>query len=152
MSLPSRVRHKAPHKEGPSKSNIEDLFAESSHIAYISNNHVKCARCRSSFKKTDPSAVHFLRSPCSKIGHSCDKPTLLPYECFHVGHQVTHSTHKLKIFRGFVFCGRCGARSVSKSHKLARPCEPPTSYGKSILAALSEGRLPPNMTEWPNTD
>ena len=32
---------------------------------------------------------------------------------------------------------------------LARPCTPPTEWGRRNLAALSAGKLPPKLKEWP---
>ena len=97
----------------------------------------------------DKSLEFFFDGPCHAVGHPTDKPTPLPYEAVHLGNQVAHHSHKLQIFRGLVYCRRCGMRGPTKLDNLAHPCKPPTAHGKGVLASLSEGRLPPRLNQWP---
>ena len=108
-----------------------------------------CARCSSSFLVSDSGVRHWLLGKCPNLGKSSDRPVLLPYEALHVGNKVSHHSHSLKLFRGVVYCGVCGARGPTKLHKLAHPCLPPTSKGKATLKALNQGHLPPGLVSWP---
>ncbi len=63
---------------------------------------------------------------------------------------VTHSSHKLKIFNGLIYCSKCGSRDSWRGFvALAKPCRPPARHGAVSLAALRDGRLPPNVQSWP---
>ena len=57
------------------------------------------------------------------------------------------------MFKGFVYCGRCGYRKGAKLvKKLAKPCTPPGSLGIRTLEAIRDGKLPPGLDEWPALD
>ena len=79
-----------------------------------------------------------------------DRPVPIPYDQVHLGNKDTHSTHKLYTLRGLMYCKKCGARSATRLNKLSRVCEPPSDAGVAALAALSQGKLPPNMNAWPS--
>ncbi len=88
---------------------------------------------------------------CTAIGSSSDRPTPLRFEELHLGNRTTHSSHNLNIFRGLVFCSKCGARSGRLGFKLlANKCLPPKGYGLASLYSLREGKLPPNLSRWPD--
>ena len=67
----------------------------------------------------------------------------------HMGNLSAHVSHKLLTLRGLVYCKKIGGRSTEKFHKLSKPCQPPTQYGKQTLAALAEGKLPYGVNNWP---
>ena len=150
-SLPPRSKSLKKIKSTPVKDKLEDLMYQSSHMAVRTNNTIRCARCHNSFKCSDSSVVPFLKGSCSGLGSASDRPVALPLEAIHVGNKVAHHSHKLRIFRGLLFCGTCGCRGPTKLQGLAARCSPPTSYGKQTLAKLSKGHLPPNLGEWPQT-
>ena len=118
------------------------------HIDPALETRIKCARCKSSFDTKDPKVRSWLKAPCSDIGSEMDRPTVLPYESMHIGNQIAHHSHKLMIFRGLVYCKKCGCRGTHHLRKLAMRCEPHTDYGKISLAKLAKGELPPNLNSW----
>ena len=125
-------------------------MALSSHVAFVCNGKVQCARCRSSYNVRDKAAVHFLRAPCAAIGSNIDRPNPLTFELIHKGNYDTHHSHKHYNYRGVAYCNKCGNRAIAKMHKLRLPCTPPTVYGKQTLAAINNGQLPPNLRAWPD--
>ena len=68
----------------------------------------------------------------------------------HVGNQFVHHSHKLNMFKGFVYCGKCGyRRGATQVRLLAKPCSPPGLAGIRTLEAIRDGKLPPGLEEWP---
>ena len=68
-----------------------------------------------------------------------------------IGKQVTHHTHSLYNYRGFIFCNSCGFTGQAKLHKLAAECtHHKTSYAKELLGKLAEGKLPRWLNKWPD--
>ncbi len=142
---------KPPKKPALPKDSIPTLIANTTHIIHEGDNRVSCARCRNSFKATDPALRGWLSCRCTAIGSSSDRPTPLRFEELHLGNRTTHSSHNLLIFRGLVFCSKCGARSGRLGFKLlANKCLPPKGYGLASLNALREGKPPPNLSRWPD--
>ena len=58
----------------------------------------------------------------------------------------------MNIFKGLIYCTKCGNRGPSKLVNLSLPCTLPTDYGLRNLAAINEGRLPEQLDKWPNDD
>ena len=103
------------------------------------------------FSKSDPQAKKWLATNCPAIGTCSDQPVPLFFTNVHKGYSMTHHTHKLFAYKGFIYCNKCGCRAGCHVLKgLAHPCEPPTSYGAASLNALREGRLPPRLSHWPS--
>ena len=148
-NLPSRPKRTPAVIEPHIHDKLENILATSSHIAYISKSRVHCARCHNSFAIHDPAAICWIRSLCTGIGQANDRPLPLAYESLHIGDNVTHFTHSLMLFRGLVYCGKCGAVGTFKLHKLARPCLPPTQAGINNIKAIRNNKLPLNVPAWP---
>ena len=72
------------------------------------------------------------------------------FESKHIGKQVIHVSHDLRLFRGLIFCNTCGCRAQHKLHGLAHQCSPPTPYGAASLRKLNKGKLPPKLSCWPD--
>ena len=78
------------------------------------------------------------------------RPEPLHDKFIHVGNQFVHHSHKLNMFKGFVYCGKCGyRRSATQVRLLAKPCSPPGLAGIRTLEAIRDGKLPPGLEEWP---
>ena len=114
------------------------------------NFHLRLCRCFSSVSMHDHSVKHWLATPCHHIGSNHDRPRFLAYKSMHIGHKIAHVSHKLMIFRNLVYCNRCGMRGTNQLRKLSRVCAPPTEYGRESLQRLNQGKLPPNMSSWPD--
>ena len=64
--------------------------------------------------------------------------------------QYIVATNYVCIYKGLVFCSKCGSISrYSKLGHLAQICEPPAYYGKGNLSRLDNGFLPINVNIWP---
>ena len=88
-----------------------------------------------------------LESTCNPTS-SVDHP--LPIGQVHIGNRSTHPIHPLRIFKGLIFCKRCGAHSTGQSlHLLATgTCEVRTC-GQNSLKRLAQGLKPQGVKTWP---
>ena len=87
------------------------------------------------------------------LNSSIDKPRPMPLALLHVGSKSVHVSHKINIFRGLMFCRKCGCRASTQGanfiKKLSLPCAPPGPYGIDNLKRLEQGKLPRRVAEWP---
>ncbi len=61
------------------------------------------------------------------------------------------ATDDLHIYRGLIYCNKCGVRAGSFGMKLmAKSCGPPTEYGLQSLLALRQCKKTPSLTAWPS--
>ncbi len=148
--LPGRPKHKRAHVPKMVKPSLDTLIAQSNHVAYIQGSRVKCARCLNSFNKHDTTVSHFLATSCSARGSSSDRPVPMKHESIHIGRRTIHHSHSIHTFRGLIYCNNCGMRSSTELHNLNKQCMPPTEYGMQTKLALSNGKLPPKLTRWPD--
>ncbi len=149
VNLPNRPTPPKVIKER--RIGLEALLNATSHVIHESVARVSCARCHNSFRTSDPSVRSWLSCKCKAIGSSSDRPLPLTLEDVHSGNRVTHHTHKLHMYRGLVYCNKCGCRCGPLGmKKLGRICVPPNGYGLASLCALREGKLPPNLSRWPD--
>ena len=75
-----------------------------------------------------------------------DRPSSIPTQIY-IGDRSTHHTHALSVFRGIVYCARCGVVAVTKQVLLLAPCEgrllgKPGYYGRSNIDRLGQGLVP----------
>ena len=111
----------------------------------------KCARCLCSYNNKDPATKHWLQSQCTAQGSEIDRPIKLQYAHVHVGNNCAHVSHELHIYRGLIYCNKCGVRAGNFGVKLvAKPCGPPTEYGLQSLLALRQCKKPPSLAAWPS--
>ena len=149
--LPHRTVHpKIKHVPTP-KEKIEALIQRSTHVSFVQADRIICARCASSIPLSNYNkCLHFLASDCSSIGSDADRPVPLPVDLVHIGKLDIHVSHKLQIFKGIIYCDKCGVITQSKKlGNLASVCCPPTTYGNKNLNRLRKGNLPINVNSWP---
>ena len=124
---------------------------ESAHIIETDGDKISSTACHNSFNKKNKALQHWLASACvSEHIPSSNRPTPIENHMIHVGNQNIHSTHKLSVHRGLVYCSKCGCRKGTFIKNLARACEPPRSYGMGTLQAIAQDRLPPQLDNWPD--
>ncbi len=69
------------------------------------------------------------------------------------GNSNTHITHSLCTYKGLLYCNVCGSRGGKWGFQhLSKQCVPPSQYGLTSLRAIKDGRLPPNLTAWPDDE
>ena len=68
-----------------------------------------------------------------------------------IGRHAIHSSHKPYIYRGLVYCNKCGAYSGTGRQvvKLSAPCVEPKRWGKDNKKAIDDGKLPRGLAQWP---
>ena len=73
---------------------------------------------------------------------------MLPYR---IGDCVAHDTHVLFVFRGLVFCRKCGAYAVTRPIKLLKACMEPSVTAKATLTRILNCKFPSSqMKTWPD--
>ena len=74
----------------------------------------------------------WLATQCTAIGSALDRPVKVTYDNLIIGRQVIHSSHDPYIYRGLIYCNKCGAYSGTgrKIDKLVDPCHEPKRWGK----------------------
>jgi hypothetical protein len=145
INLPARVRKQTVRSKRELVTSIEELVSHSSHDLKSVNGRFTCSRCMSSFKQTDPAFRDWVSCKCcAAVAIESQVPmNLEPSSALHIGNQQVHYTHRLKMFKGFMYCKKCGCiRGSNQVRKLAKPCLPPTPYGVRTLRSVHEGRLP----------
>ena len=129
-------------------------MADSAHILVSDHGRYFCNVCNSDYRLNDPLFKQWLASACtgsqSSALSSHSRPCPVNDNFIHVGNQFIHHSHKLNVYKGFVYCARCGyRRGTNQVRLLAKPCAPPGQYGIRTLEAIQNGKLPPNLDAWP---
>ena len=93
---------------------------------------------------------HWLKAPCDAVATDMDKPVRLHHSTIQLGHLSTHPSHALTVYRGILYCNRCGSKGIVKLHNLARQCEAPGTAGTALLRAIGNNKLPHGVDEWPD--
>ncbi len=150
VSLPNRTKPKQELTHFAPQLSLAELSASSSHVLFEHEGRSKCARCLCSYSNNDPALRHWLKGQCITLNSNIDRPLKLEFAHIHLGNMCAHVTHSLYIFKGLIFCFKCGVRAGSFGMKsMSKPCAPPTEYGAQSIAALRQCKLPPNLTSWP---
>ena len=73
------------------------------------------------------------------------------YDNMIIGRHAIHSSHKPYIYKGLVYCNKCGAYSGTGRQvvKLSAPCVEPKRWGKDNKKAIDDGKLPRGLAQWP---
>jgi hypothetical protein len=98
----------------PKSPAIETLFPFSSHVPCHNGNSIMCARCSCSYPRNHEYIRKWLISECPMLNSTIDRPRPLSAEIFQVGRKSIHVSHKLNIFKGLMYCRRCGCRASTK--------------------------------------
>ena len=152
-SLPHRTRLPKPPKPfalpevDPS---IQELMQFSQHVPLLHDGRISCARCMNSLPSSGIATKQWLKAPCNAIASDRDKPVRLHHTTIQIGHLSTHPSHSLTVYRGMLFCNKCGSRGIVKLRNLARQCEAPGTAGVALLRAINNNKLPNGVDEWPN--
>ena len=148
-NLPTREKFKSVRTPKEFQSSLDQKESESKHTIHREADRLHCTVCTENFRIGDPSLVPWLSTACSSTQSTC-RPTPIMNTMLHIGNQVIHHTHALSVHRGLVFCNKCGSRKGTKVVKnLARPCGPPSSFGKATLKAIHKDMLPSKLVQWP---
>ena len=112
-----------------------------------------CARCNQSYPRDHEYIRKWLTTDCPMLNSSIDKPRPIPLALLHVGSKSVHVSHKINIFRGLMYCRKCGCRASTQGvnfiEKLSHPCAPPGPYGQDNLNRFALGKLPRRVVDWP---
>ena len=127
---------------------------DTSHKILVRNNKYHRTECYSSYSVKDTSARHWMLNRCpGKPEISTVTRPIQINESVHIGKQNSHHTHDLYIYfiyRGLVFCCKCGAHGVQHFNLLAKQCEEPKEAWLRTLKFIEDDRLPHNVAVWPN--
>jgi hypothetical protein len=132
------------------------LLKDTSHTIVSSGNRYTCTKCHSSFHVTDSVFKSWLQTTCIPVALQSvsDRPRpLTDIDVFHIGNKITHASHTLHIYRGLIYCCRCGARAGSNQiRKLAKVCETAASGspGRLVIDRINAGRKPSGVLKWPD--
>ena len=99
--------------------------------------------------------ISWLASDCCGKQQACSSKGVIKLDTqIAVGGRNTHPTHHICIFRGVIFCTRCGGIGVVKITSLHEQCMPGAlnSHRKQNLDRLARGLLPKGVTRWPQED
>ncbi len=151
--LPNRTK---PRKQkGEAVLSLSQAYLNSKHTLVSSEHRVTCVKCTMSFKTSDPHLREWLKLSCEDLSTDFSRPSR-PSRVdisIHHGNNNTHYSHSLCTYRGLLYCNVCGSRGGKWGFQhLSRQCVPPTQYGLASLKAIRDGRLPPNLPEWPEDE
>jgi hypothetical protein len=152
ISLPSRTKLQKPPKPfclPEHRPSIEELLQTTQHITFCNRGRIQCARCLHSLPAFGANTEHWLKGPCVPIPSNVDKPTRLHHSIIQIGRQSTHPSHNLTVYKGLLYCSKCGSKGIVKLHYLAHPCQTPGRAGLALLENIKHDRLPHNVHEWP---
>ena len=147
-NLPERKKYVTVNTTKELVKTLDDRIKESMHSIQRSNNRIYCTVCKNDFRLGDQSLHPWLKGPCTELTYD-NRPNRIDNELLHVGNQNVHSSHRLSVHRGLVYCHKCGCRKGTHIKKMAHSCEPPTKYGRDCLQAIANDVRPPNLAEWP---
>ena len=142
QQLPQRIKHKTVSNPKSDKVMLQQKLDESRHVLAREGDRFTCTRCLDSFTIKDPAFQHWLAGVCIQAPTLSSRPVPLS-SLLHIGNSSVHSSHKLQMFKGLVYCNRCGSRATHHLRRLAFPCRPPGKHGRMTLKCIREGRLPP---------
>jgi ribonuclease HI len=71
-------------------------------------------------------------------------------ETIRLGKWLLHGSHSLRLFRGLMWCQRCGHYAVCKPRALLLPCSGTLAPGgAAAIRAIQRGRTPTGLAAWP---
>ena len=153
--LPERSKKQTVLTQKELRPKLDDLMNESKHVLVRHDGRIHCKVCLSGFSESDPLLKSWMSSACT-VEHttlaSHNRPVPIYDNFIHIGNQFVHHTHKLNVYRGLIYCGKCGYRQgTNQIRNLAKTCEPGAG-GARNLEAIQDGRLPHGLDRWPDQD
>ena len=153
LYLPKRDRT-FEEKAVATKESIHDILSKTSHkISYVKDRY-ECSSCLSTFKMSDPSAKHWLKTMCSNNVPLAEVTIHKPIKIdnpIHIGNQTSHHTHDLYKYKGVVYCNKCGCYGVKKFTLLSKQCEAPKAAGERVLHCIEHDIPPGGLLSWPES-
>ena len=128
---------RAEERRSAARARTSELLEGSGHRLEVAPDDIGllvCAECRLSVRL--PDVPRWIRSH-----KACNGPLA-------IFRHPSHGRH-LRVYRGLVFCGRCGGWAVRKGKKLAGVCTDPTRSGLRALGRIDRGLLPSGLRRWP---
>jgi len=150
-NLPHRQKVYNPKVVKVQPTTLEVLYNSSAHTLSEDGALFRCAACKSSININNNKVRQFLSSECKdNVPNSKYRPSKIGLP-IRIGKQITHQTHALYNYRGFIFCNSCGFTGQCKLHKLVAECNhTKTNYAKDLLGRIAEGNLPRWLHAWPD--
>ena len=122
------------------RQNLSQLAELSAHRLCFDGSRYSCSVCLNSSHQRDPSCRSWLQGICVPRNQDDVKPVPLT-DVFHIGNQVTHSSHDLCTFKDILYCRRCGCHAGKKRLvNLARPCSAPSAAGQRFLENIGRSQ------------
>jgi len=118
---------------------IIDKLEQSQHDCIIHNNRLYCNRCNASIHIRAAHIEDFIKSSCLSTQYNY---------CFAVGHQHTHHSHRMVIYREIYMCTKCGSTGSRKLINFFRECMPPKTRGQQNIDTYAAGTAPAGYNNW----
>jgi len=128
---------------------LEDYFQTSQHHIKDACNRLTCKYCYNTISKDLPKQqlIDFCKTTCT---HPFERAGPTPIGTLKIGKTSTHQSHKLRIYKGLIFCKNCGSYTQGQLLKaLSQPCEEGRAHGKSAKKRIYEGNKPYGLKQWP---
>ena len=132
-------RARGLQRRAPPPPPLEDCIQVSLHNMQDTNNSLTCKNCYNSISKNlpKPQLIEFCKSPCL---HPFERAGPAPIGNLKIGKSSTHSSHKLRIYKGLIPCRNCGNLTQGKLLKaLSQPCEEAKAHGSRAKKRILEG-------------
>ena len=153
MYLPKRTKiHE--EKIPKTKESILEILENTSHTISCIKDRYHCSSCLSTFKMSDPSAKHWLKTSCTRSPAQAEVTIHKPVKIsqpIHIGNQTSHSSHEIYKYKGVVYCNKCGCYGVKKLTHLSKKCEAQTAAGKLVLQCIEQDIPPGALVVWPES-
>ena len=137
QSLPKRNFLKHSPLIPPPPTPLEDYFITSDHHIQATHNRLTCRNCYNNVSKDQPKTelIAFCNSTCT---HPYERAGPTPIGNVKIGKTSTHPSHKLRLYKGLIFCNNCGNFTQGKFLKnLNQSCEAEKSHGKAAKKRIS---------------
>lgn len=85
-------------------------------------------------------------APCNAVAFGGARPI----RTIHIGHFSTHPSHSVRVYRGMLFCDKCGSRCIVKLRGVAPWREALGTVGVFLLEAINNQKVCNRVGEWPN--
>ena len=141
---------------------------QSQHTTVSMGRHLHCVQCNTTSPIGRQAIVQWLSTPCQpdtellssfKAGHS--RPARLAVgKQLSIGHQHIHVSHDMLVYRGLMFCRKCGYYGIKRALRLTDPCghyfttddagQRRRRHAARVVASLLKGNLPHGVDAWPN--